>query len=600
VQSFAAPQGAFVERSVSTVGRSMPSSPWQLRSRVRRHARSLLAASVALLACAGSARATTYYVSPGGSDGASGSAPASAWKTLQHAANVVGPGDTVIALPGHYTGFYLSTSGTSSAPITFTASPDTHAPNPLVVVDVNNAVTPDRINLEAASWVVIEGFTVQGSANPATNRTGIRSVLAEHVTLRGNRIDQCGRWGILTGFVDDVVIESNEASRSAAEHGIYVSNSGDRPIVRGNRIWGNHSNGLHMNGDVSRGGDGVISEALVERNVIYENGDGNPAFGPPGGSAINCDGVQGALIQNNLLYANHKSGISLYRIDGGGGSNGNRVLFNTVHNASPSRFALNIKDGSTGNTVANNVLLNLDPTRGSIDIDSTCLAGFTCDYNALEEKFGLDGAFLSFAQWKSATAQDAHSLLAQPAQMFGAWTQGDYHLLALAPAVDAGTSAFATPFDLDGKQRPALNGYDLGAFEFGACYGAFATYGAGSAGSGAFVPQLSGSGCPDQGAQLVLRIDAGLGGAPGVWMFGASELALPLLGGTLLVTPTVVLAHVLAGTPGQAGVGTASLALAVPIDASLAGANVFAQAGYVDVGATADVAASAGLRIELE
>src|SRR6185436_2358594 len=110
--------------------------------------------------------------------------------------------------------------------------------------------------------------------------------------------DLNGRWGILTGFSDDILIENNVMSRSQAEHGIYVSNSGDRPVIRDNVVWGNYANGIHMNGDLSQGGDGVISGALVERNVIYENGRG-------GGSGINGDGVRDSRIQNNLLFDNH-------------------------------------------------------------------------------------------------------------------------------------------------------------------------------------------------------------------------------------------------------------------------------------------------------
>ena len=53
----------------------------------------------------------------------------------------------------------------------------------------------------------------------------------------------------------------------------------------------------------------IISFALVERNIIYENGVG-------GGSGINCDGVSDSIFRNNLLYNNHASGISLYGIDG--------------------------------------------------------------------------------------------------------------------------------------------------------------------------------------------------------------------------------------------------------------------------------------------
>jgi parallel beta-helix repeat protein len=127
-----------------------------------------------------------------------------------------------------------------------------------------------------------------------------------HVIIRGNTGDLNGRWGILTGFSDDILIENNVMSRSQAEHGIYVSNSGDRPVIRKNVVWGNRANGIHMNSDVSQGGDGIISGALVEANTIYGNGLGS-------GSDINCDGVQSSVFRNNLLYNNHASGISLYQ-----------------------------------------------------------------------------------------------------------------------------------------------------------------------------------------------------------------------------------------------------------------------------------------------
>lgn len=39
----------------------------------------------------------------------------------------------------------------------------------------------DGINVEDVSWVVIEGFTLIGMP-----RTGIRSALTDHITLRGN------------------------------------------------------------------------------------------------------------------------------------------------------------------------------------------------------------------------------------------------------------------------------------------------------------------------------------------------------------------------------------------------------------------------------
>lgn len=119
-------------------------------------------------------------------------------------------------------------------------------------------------------------------------------------------------------------------SRSQAEHGIYVSHSGERPVIRKNVVFGNRANGIHMNGDVSQGGDGIISDALVADNTIYDNGLG-------GGSGINCDGVQSSIFRDNLLYNNHASGISLYQIDAAQPARGNQVLNNTIVMASAGR-----------------------------------------------------------------------------------------------------------------------------------------------------------------------------------------------------------------------------------------------------------------------
>jgi hypothetical protein len=75
-----------------------------------------------------------YVVSPTGSDNNPGSASLP-WQTLQHAADSVGPGDTVSVLSGQYTGFDLTTSGTAADPISFAASDGT-------IIDARNSHTP--------------------------------------------------------------------------------------------------------------------------------------------------------------------------------------------------------------------------------------------------------------------------------------------------------------------------------------------------------------------------------------------------------------------------------------------------------------------------
>jgi hypothetical protein len=403
------------------------------------------AALLALLAAP--LHAVDYYVQEGGSDGADGLTPATAWATLVHAAEQAGPGDTVHVADGDYQGFYLTTSGTPGSPIHFLAE------GSAVRITEDNPTTPDGINLEGASHVIVEGFVVDGRT-----RAGIRAVLADHVTIRGNRLGYNGRWGILTGFVDDLLAEGNEAHHSQIEHGIYVSNSADRPVVRGNHLHDNRANGLHMNGDASLGGDGLIEDALVEGNVIHGNGVG-------GGSGINLDGGVGALIRNNLLYDNHASGISLYRIDGGAPSTGNVVVNNTVVNAANGRWCINIRDGSTGNTVRNNVLYNHDSFRGAISADADSLAGMVSDYNALVDRFTTDGgdSVMDLAEWQD-LGFDAHSTLATPEELF-LIPGSDFRLLPGGPAVDTGVPTGAPDQDLDGAPRPVGGGFDLGAYE---------------------------------------------------------------------------------------------------------------------------------------
>ncbi len=409
----------------------------------------LRTALVALGLFAPLASAETYYVAASGDDGNPGTL-SEPWRTLQHAADTIGPGDTVEVRGGNYAGMYLDTSGTAAQPIVFEAYQNE---TPSIVAD--NAITPDGINLEGASWVTVQGFTVNGRS-----RAGIRAVTCEHVTIRGNVMDRNDVWGVLTGFCDDLLIENNIASRSGEQHGIYVSNSGDRPVIRGNLIWGNRANGIHMNGDVSQGGDGIISGAIVEANVIYGNGAG-------GGSGINCDGVQDSLIRNNLIYDQHASGISLYQIDGGGPSSGNRVLNNTVLIASNGRWALNIQDGAVNTTARNNILLNAHPFRGSIDISFDSLPGFTDDHNAVMDRFTSDGgdSILTLVEWQQETGLDAHSFVATQAALFVDAGSDDFHLSPTSPALDAGETRADVPTDIAGVARPQGAGFDIGAYE---------------------------------------------------------------------------------------------------------------------------------------
>jgi hypothetical protein len=406
------------------------------------------------LVCCGALYATSYYVAPWGNDSYSGVSWDSAFVTLQHAADIVDAGDSVFAADGEYTGFDLRAGGTTSTPIVFEAAGDS------VVINTQNPVTTDGINIEGADWVVIDGFNLIGLP-----RAGIRVALSQHVEVKNNFCDHNGRWGVFTGFADYAYIHHNICQYSQAEHGIYFSNSADHPTIRYNICHHNNANGIHMNGDESMGGDGLITDATVECNIIYENGAN-------GGSGINCDGVAESYIFNNLLFMNHASGISLYRIDASAGSYNTRVYNNTIINAADARWCVNINTGSTDDTLYNNILINQHSWRGSIAIDQSSLSGFHSDYNVVVDRLSNDGGntTMTLTEWQ-ALGYDLHSMLADPLDsIFVNWPAGDYHLQDNAQAIDAGIDLVSAivHYDLDSIARPQGSGFDIGAYEYNA------------------------------------------------------------------------------------------------------------------------------------
>lgn len=445
---------------------------------------------------------TDYHV---GGTGASDSNPGteiSPWLTLQKAANTVIAGDTVYVHAGTYKGFEIANkSGTINNPIVFKADSGV-----LINENASGIHNKDGINLENASYITIDGFTLVGSRNSSTSRAGIRivgngddadGVFSTGVIIKNNKCSQWGIWGIFCGFSDNITIENNECSQSAKEHGIYFSNSADNPIIRGNKIWGNANAGIHINSDIDSGNlanpkvDGIIKNALIEKNVIYENGDGYSGVfdnNTGGGSAINMDGVQDSLVQNNLLYENHASGISLYRIDGADGAKNNTIINNTIimaqfkNGTSASRYCLNIVGSgspytpSSGSIIFNNIFYNLG-TRGVITVDDGSRANMKCNYNICEDYFlTVDDADSGGDQvhdlisWQS-LGFDANSIVVSLSQMKALFTNydaQDFTLVSNSTAVNFGVSSFnakAAPItDILGKNRSAS--FDVGAYEY--------------------------------------------------------------------------------------------------------------------------------------
>jgi hypothetical protein len=413
-----------------------------------------------LFASAFALQGANFYVAPTGLDTNTGTS-ALPWATLQKAVDTIKPGDVIMVLPGTYAGFRIESSGTSAAAKKIMA-----LTRLTVVVNRPGPRNRHTSNIEVENFSgVVSNWVIEGFDSMGSPRYGFDLRNTSAVTVKNGRARNSVLTGIFTAFSEMVVIENNE-SLNNGEHGIYHSNSGDYAVIRLNLSHHNYGAGIHMNGDLSMGGDGQISFSLIDSNILWENGRG-------GGSAINCDGVDDSVFRNNLMFNNHASGISLYAGDGARGSSRNLVHNNTIVMAADGRWAVNIpastsgRSNPVGNRVFNNILYTPHTFRGSVSVAGTAVSGFASDYNVVVNQFSVDsgGNKVTWAQWK-AYGYDTHSLISTPALLFVDAANGNYQLKPGSPAINTG--AFLdhdVPQDILGVSRPQFGAFDIGCLE---------------------------------------------------------------------------------------------------------------------------------------
>jgi parallel beta-helix repeat protein len=273
---------------------------------------------------------TTYYVSSEiGKSANAGTSADAPLATLQAAANLVKPGDTVQVMNGTYTGeLDITTSGTASAPITFEAAP---GQTPVI----NSSGAWNAINIEA-SYITVKGFTVKGDAanynlsqatagystgDPNLDGNGIAvnssssTPLPNHITIENNTVTNEPGGGIETQGADYVQILNNTVENNAhwsafGNSGISVNisknldnNAGPHIVISGNTSDGNAqlvpTNGSNKITD----GEGIILDTntgytggfLVQNNTVYNNG----------GPGIESFLSNNATISDNTIYGNN-------------------------------------------------------------------------------------------------------------------------------------------------------------------------------------------------------------------------------------------------------------------------------------------------------
>ncbi|MGB8352430.1 MAG: hypothetical protein WCD79_00930 [Chthoniobacteraceae bacterium] len=311
-----------------------------------------LSCAVLLATCLATASATTYYLSPSGSDTNSGTSSSAPWKT---AAKVNGAtfngGDTLLLQGGQsFTGSFIFTrgkvlSGTSSH---FTVG--TYGTGNPTIISTGTGTNSYAILVQGVSGVVLQDLIVRAGAvspqagiyihNDSGGNPPPQDITVQRCDIGGfhfapanfgGEIFANGYWGSLT----NINILNNVL------HGLTGPSSPDD------------------NGFTSLGNGKNIASLTVQGNTVYDIGGTANSLGGSIANGILADGVNGGLLQYNIV---HDCGGNTTTCGGPGGiwtynSNNVTIQFNEVYQMKPLNFtggcdwAAYDLDGKTTNCV---------------------------------------------------------------------------------------------------------------------------------------------------------------------------------------------------------------------------------------------------------
>ncbi len=469
----------------------------------------ILGLSAASGGCAGSSDAPTsvghddtyapgdsYYVSPSGSNSNPGTSD-EPWGTPGYGSKQLKPGDTLTLMGGRYPlsaywdDMVTPSSGNDGGWITIKGEEG----NRPILAGGDDLFS--AIDISNTSYIRIENLEITSDSG-ADFRGGIAGTggPVDHVILKDLYIHHLDEGAVDFGDVYDLQVQNcvmnycgfgclmgpegrqggwrkvtiDGCTLSYSGH-YYQGGPGPSPYDRPDGLGIEPSNGPieiknttceHNRGD---GLDSKSANTYIHECIVANN---------------SCDGIKlwrgNSKVENTLVYGTG---------DGTGGASpwagivvsseipGDRFEFiNVTVNDNPQREAYPVYIQYDNSTPIEVLLKNTIIANGFGLVYCGDSVDLTCEYSI----FFRDGDdFQVHASGRDYTADELEAgvlgegnLSRDPMFVSPAWGQaGDFHLKAGSPAIGAGSGEGAPAIDLDGKVRPAGDGYDIGVYEYG-------------------------------------------------------------------------------------------------------------------------------------
>lgn len=351
-----------------------------------------------------------YYVAPAGSDTNPGSS-GSPFRTLQKAAEVAGPGDTVVVRPGTYTGgsrmVSLSRSGEPGNPITFLSERRWGA-----ILDGRDQSLVAWYFDAGVGHIRVEGFEIRDLREHGFDFYGGG---VHDITIVRNHVHHVGR---------------NCTDTSNGRTGASIGAGASRVTFDGN-VW--HHIGRFAPGE----------QGCTPKTEYYKNHD----------HGIYVENADRVTIKNNVFYGFGR-GWPIHRYSSRDAkTRGLSIVNNTFVGQNTYREGQIILASPTeGLKIENNVFHG--PNRAALYFENLRFPGASVRHNMVYGgviKVGRPRGVTFSRNWEHTDPR----LRELP----------DFRLRYDSPAIDAGLPLAEVTEDADGVRRPRGSGYDIGAYE---------------------------------------------------------------------------------------------------------------------------------------